>query len=405
MLAPLRRRQTYQGGLLLLIGAALVLPFGSLGAVLMVPLRLDDDIATIIGMLLGVALAAAVGFLPVTRSLERTAARELLGIELPGDARTGTVRETGWRTATWIAAHLGLGAIVVIAAIVLIWLGAPALSAPFRDGERYRIAAIGSVPTGAGGAWVPIAIIAMAMAVIYLIAGAAAIMSRLAPTLLGATPGERIIELERRTSDLANRNRLARELHDSVGHSLSVVTVQAGAAGRVLDSDSEFVRKALTAIEESARTALEDLDHVLGLLREERGATAPTPTLRELGVLVESMRSAGVAVECKESGDLDTVPPSVSREAYRIAQEGLTNVLRHAGTVPVTMHITVDDNDLELSMANPVGAQPPRQLHRRGGRGIAGIRERVAILGGEIDAGIDSGDWRLVARLPLRTLR
>ncbi len=118
--------------------------------------------------------------------------------------------------------------------------------------------------------------------------------------------------------------------HDSVGHALSVVTLQAGAAGRVLDSDPAFAREALGAIEESARAALEDLDHVLGLLREDPVGPAPRATLKDLGRLLEQTRIAGVELDAEVEPEVEHVPAAVSREAYRIVQEGLTNALRHA---------------------------------------------------------------------------
>lgn len=108
-----------------------------------------------------------------------------------------------------------------------------------------------------------------------LIVVAGALLSRAAPWFLGPSAAERIAAMESEAVKLAERNRLARELHDSVGHALSVVTLQAGAAGRVLDSDPAFAREALGAIEESARAALEDLDHVLGLLRDDPSRPAP----------------------------------------------------------------------------------------------------------------------------------
>jgi signal transduction histidine kinase len=194
------------------------------------------------------------------------------------------------------------------------------------------------------------------------------------------------------------RNRLARELHDSVGHALTVTTLQAAAAARVLDSDPEFARRALTAIEETGRTALEDLDHVLGLLREDASAKTPQRTLADLPALFEQTRSAGIEVDA-DLGRIEEIPPVVSREAYRIVQEGLTNALRHAGKVPVTVRLAIRDSRLALEMTNPIHATA--QPRAGGGHGLRGIRERVAILGGRMDAGADDGHWRVTVTLPV----
>jgi hypothetical protein len=170
-------------------------------------------------------------------------------------------------------------------------------------------------------------------------AGGAA-LARLAPRVLGPTRTERLaVQLARAQSAeraLAERNRLARELHDSVGHALTVTTLQAGAAARVLDSDPAFVARALEAIAEAGRAALEDLDHVLGLLRDGggEGTRGPQPDLADLDVLVDRARSAGLTVDVELYGPLAAVPRAISREAYRIVQEGLANALGMPGRCP-----------------------------------------------------------------------
>jgi signal transduction histidine kinase len=182
-----------------------------------------------------------------------------------------------------------------------------------------------------------------------------------------------------------------------------VVTLQAGAAARVLDRDPDAARRALGAIEESARTALADLDHVLGLLREEKAPVrAPQPTLQNLDRLLAQTRLAGTQVRTQVEGNLDLLPAAVSREAYRIVQEGLTNSLRHAGEVPVTLRLAVRRHELELELTNPLATDPAAEARRGGGgRGLAGIRERVAVLRGDMTAAADDGRWRIKVRLPL----
>ncbi|WP_282690602.1 histidine kinase, partial [Streptomyces sp. CC216C] len=224
-------------------------------------------------------------------------------------------------------------------------------------------------------------------------------------------PEDRLAAAERRAADLAVRNRLARELHDSVGHALSAVTLQAGAARRVLDRDPEFVREALTAIEETTRRTVGELDSVLGLLRQDgepdEEGVPYGPGLDALGGL---LAHCGVPVTYEREGDPEdpgVVDPVVAREAYRIVQEGLSNALRHGGgdaASPVRLLIAVRERERELMivMENPLGERPA-VARPGGGRGLRGVAERAVLLGGRAEAGPYDGVWRLTARLPLTT--
>ena len=175
----------------------------------------------------------------------------------------------------------------------------------------------------------------------------------------------------------------------------------------MLDHDPAFARRALTAIEEAARSATADLDHVLGVLREDPTATAPQPTLRSLDQLLESVRAAGVEVAADVAVDIDQIPQAISREAYRIVQEGLTNVLRHAGKVPVMLRLATNAEGLQLELTSPLRALSAGQRRsgsaRPGGRGLRGIRERVTLLGGEMTAATEGQQWRVIVWLPLRS--
>ncbi|HEV7712014.1 MAG TPA: histidine kinase, partial [Asanoa sp.] len=230
--------------------------------------------------------------------------------------------------------------------------------------------------------------------------GFGALAAQLAPTLLGPSLAQRIAALEARAGQLVERNRLARELHDSVGHALTVTTLQAAAAQRALH-DPEFVKRALVAIEETGRSAMEDLDHVLGLLRaaERTDRPAPQRTLADVDRVVADVTGAGLHVTVTRDGPIATVPAAVSREGYRIVQEALTNAVRHAGPVAVTVHIAVVDRSLRIDVANPVTRE------RRAdptGRGLAGMRERVDVLGGRMTAG-PAGDGRFTVAVRLPT--
>jgi len=390
----------------LLIGAALVPPYGTLAGFVVPALEggIGDVAAWAVAIsVCAVVLPIATGMLAPVRALEIAAARLLLDVEA-GAAEVAD-GEASWptrrRSATWFVAHLVVGGVIGTLTVVLPPAVVAACYAPFTSGDVQLGQLDPTVPGGPGSAWiVPLALLAP-LALIYAAAASGAGLARIAPRLLGPSPAERLAALERHAMRLAERNRLARELHDSVGHALSIVTVQAGAAGRVLDSDPAFARQALTDIESSARDGLRDLDHVLGLLREDAPSRAPTPTLADLPRLVDSTRSAGIEVTATLTGPVDEVPRAVSREAYRIVQESLTNAARHAGRVPVSLVLTVGAEHLDLELTNPFDVSRPSRAG--GGRGLAGVRERVTSLRGQVSAGPEAGAWRVAVRLPLHS--
>ncbi|WP_371569073.1 sensor histidine kinase [Streptomyces canus] len=239
----------------------------------------------------------------------------------------------------------------------------------------------------------PLSLAALAATVV----GSGRLITALALRLLGPSPAERLAAMEERTEQLLERTRIARELHDSIGHALTVAVVQAGAARAA--GDPAFTDRALDAIEETGRAALEDLERVLGILRESDRPVSGRPTLTDADRLLESARASGAKVEAELTGPVDTVPGPVSREGYRILQESLTNVLRHAGAVPVRIRIEVTGEALALEVRNPLTADIPGPGR---GSGLRGIRERAALLGGRARTGPDRGDWQVHAELPLR---
>ncbi|WP_433168670.1 sensor histidine kinase [Kribbella sp. CA-247076] len=410
-LGALGRASTYLRWVYLLLGAALVLAFvlvdSALGA-LAQDLDLPAVLSGIVIAILVVGPPIAVGTLPAVREVEGIAVESLLGVrfeERPlGPARTWPQRR---RTSTWFCLHLVTGGVVGTVSTIVVGIGAVLLAAPFRSPGRHELVPDLSYEIRGNWTdlWMPVAALVGIVGLFYLSAAVGALLVYLAPRVLGPTPAERIELLERRTATLAERNRLARELHDSVGHALSLVTIQAAAARRVLASDPEFAETALAAMEESARSALADLDHVLGLLRDDRRPgteTAPQATLADLSRLVEATRAGGITVDVHSEGDLTQLPAAVSREAYRIVQEGLTNAIRHAGRpageLTVDLSIRLDTSGLRLELTNPVSGSSD---HSGGGRGLAGIRERVAVLRGTVEAGLDGNLWRLAVTLPV----
>lgn len=404
LLDPLAARSTWRRWGYLLLGGALLMPYMMAGQVVAglargsagEPLSIADP-GVFLAVLPVVLLTALV--LPV-RGLEVATVRELLVPALtPGPGGSWAER---WRTAGWFTLHAAVGGVVSGLSLALPpfagWLVSLVLV-----GDRAGLLGPGAPGPGWDAWWAVPAAFAVLLGLVYLVAAAGALLARVAPALLGPRPADRLAALQRRADDLAERNRLARELHDSVGHALSVVTLQAGAGARVIDDDPTFAREALEAIADSARDALEDLDHVLGLLREERsGSTAPQPTLADLDDLLTRTGAAGLDVRADVDPAVARVPAAVSREAYRIVQEGLTNTLRHAGRVPVVLRLRTRRDVLLLDLDNPLRGGPRDTApDPGGGRGLVGIRERVEVLGGDVQAGPADGRWHLSVRLPL----
>jgi signal transduction histidine kinase len=175
----------------------------------------------------------------------------------------------------------------------------------------------------------------------------------------------------------------------------------------VFDKDPEFAREALGNIESSGRQALGELDRILGLLREDdEGLRSPQPDLGSLPGLIEQMNTAGLEVRLVVEGAVERVPREVSRFGYRIVQEALTNVLKHAGAVPTEVRVHRTAGALEVEVCDdgpgiPVGT-PAGAAGLGGGRGLVGVRERVALLGGSVEAGPrPDGGFRVWARLPI----
>lgn len=221
----------------------------------------------------------------------------------------------------------------------------------------------------------------------------------------------RVTRAEQHERDLAllavsdERVRIARELHDIVAHSLSVIAVQADAAGAALEHDPTRAREPLRVIHETARSSLGEIRDMLHVLRADKDDIHPAPGLSALDDLLASARDAGLAVESHVQLGGRVLPPVVDLAAYRILQEALTNVIRHAGAVSATVSVRVTatsatDEALELTVANTAG-RPPRKVVSAG-VGLLGIRERVALLGGSLETGsVEGGGFRLFALLPL----
>ncbi|MEV4973374.1 sensor histidine kinase [Streptomyces scopuliridis] len=235
---------------------------------------------------------------------------------------------------------------------------------------------------------------------------------------------ERERESAARTAVDTERARIAEELHDIVSHNVSVMVVQAGAAREVLTTLPDEAAAALLAVEGAGRDAMTELRHLLGLLAPsqhgENGhdgadgmpALAPQPSLSRLSPLIDRIAFAGLPVEVRVSGEPRPLPAGVDLTAYRIIQEALTNALKHGGGEKAEVTVRYADHYLRVEVLNsgpsvlsghrPAPGEPAPEARGGAGRGLLGLRERVAVYGGDLDARRRlGGGYRVRARIPL----
>jgi len=327
------------------------------------------------------------------------------------------------------AALLTLAPAGLITAVVF-WRGRPASPVGIVEvlPRRIRESQLAILPKAPGLAGLQSAAAAGPLRV----AGLLILVSLVSIAIVGAViyAGDRIRRLQseheaatRRALRL-ERARIASELHDVVTHNVSVMIVQAGAARQVLSESPDEAKTALLAVEASGRAAMTELRNLLGLLSPAAAPGAsgasdsalaekdlqPQPGLAQLQPLIERIAAAGLPVELQVSGGLRDLPPGLDLAAFRVVQEALTNVIKHAGRAPTTVRLGLSDTELMVDVADtgrPAGpgrqiAVAPTAVPSGAGRGLLGLRERIAIYGGELDAGPrPGGGWRVRARFPV----
>jgi signal transduction histidine kinase len=220
---------------------------------------------------------------------------------------------------------------------------------------------------------------------------------------VAATRASREIDQRRRQSE--ERLRVARDLHDVIGHNISLINIQASMGLDLMDNQPEQARVALSAIKSASKAALEELRTMLTTLRQDDNAAprSPAPGLDRLPELIELTRAAGLSVEAEVAGRAPPLPAAVHLAAYRIIQESLTNVARHAESARVTVRVTYDDADVRVEIDDEGSAPAGEGAVIGTGSGITGMRERATALGGDLSAGFrQGGGFRVSARLPVR---
>ncbi|HEY0417577.1 MAG TPA: histidine kinase, partial [Gaiellaceae bacterium] len=212
----------------------------------------------------------------------------------------------------------------------------------------------------------------------------------------------RAAERDRDAAATSERMRIARELHDIVSHRVTTVVVQAQAAHATLATDPEATRRSLEAVDVAGRQALAELRDLLGVLRTDGGAggRAPQPGLEDLPRLVDEARARGVPASLTVEGAAYDVEPGIALAAYRVVQEALTNVAKHAGSAPTEVLVRYGSGALEVHVVDTGPGGPAR----RRGHGLVGMEERAALYGGSVQAGeAAGGGFAVRLALPVRT--
>jgi signal transduction histidine kinase len=207
-------------------------------------------------------------------------------------------------------------------------------------------------------------------------------------------------ELQAQAAVVVERGRIARELHDVIAHNISMIVVQAGAAARVLEGEQPHVSGALEAIEATGRKTVDEMRRLLGVLRraDDGLALAPQPDLDDLEALAAQVGDAGLSVDLRVEGAPTAVPPGVGLSAYRIVQEALTNALKHGHATRADVTVRYTPGVLELEVRDD--GSGTESANGGGGHGLIGMRERVALWGGDLAAGREQTGWTVRARLP-----
>lgn len=391
------------------MSARRLLAYGAVGALLALP-GLVLLVVTAAGLVLSVVVVGVpllLGGLVLVSAMarfDRWLVTRLVGLTIddaePGFAgrwnRAGLVRVT--RDAAFVLARsaVGLGALALCVAAVtasIAGLGAFTVDGFLANGQWRSTA-------GASSWWGPLVTLGALVAGAAVLVVAGLLQTTLAG-LLGPTESLRLERARHHQVAADERSRIAADLHDAVGHSLTVTTLQAAAAARVVRTDPDFVAQALHQIETDSRRALAEVDRALALLSGS-AATAP-PDTRQLSGLLDALRTAGMSVT-DEVVLPDALADDLSQAVYRIVQEAGTNALRHSSDGKLIVSVTSDQRALAVRIVSTGSSMDGRPtLGPGGGRGLDGLRARCEALGGSLSAGPnnDGGSWVVTASLPV----
>jgi len=314
-----------------------------------------------------------------------------------------------WRVAVWTVGRLVLGplgfALALVAVIMPVAvIGGIVQAAVYRlgwadwygSGSGAHVSDIVSFWSLVGS---PVVIL-LVPAFAWSVRGLAVLHVVFGRWALGASTSEEVRAATERAEIAEEQVRIDQELHDSIGHMITMNIIQAGAGAHVFESDPEFARQALRNIEERGRAAMGELDRIIATIRGDQQETrAPLAGIGDLDRLVEESRAAGMTIEAHI--DAPPVPAAVGRAAFAIVREALTNAARHAPGALVRVRVERDDDALALEVVNEAPSTPQALSGKGTRRGLSGIRDRAALLGGRSRVGAEAGGFAVRALLPL----
>jgi len=314
-----------------------------------------------------------------------------------------------WRVSLWAVARLVLGPLGFSLALVAVLMPASVVGS-ILQAALYRLGWADLYGVGYGdhvsdivSFWVlvgsPVALL-LIPAFAWPVRGLAALHVAFGRWALGPGENEAVAAANQRASLAEEQVRIDQELHDSIGHMITMNIIQAGAGAHVFDTDPEFARQALKNIEERGRVAMGELDRIIAAIRgDQPEPRTPLAGIGDLDRLVEESRAAGMTIEAHI--DAPQVPAAVGRAAFTIVREALTNAARHAPGAPVTVRVETDGDALALEVINDVPAELRGSSAKGNRRGLGGMRDRAALLGGRSRIGPQRGTFAVRALLPL----
>lgn len=402
-----RPRWWHTGALVhVLLGALFAAPIAFVAysftlALLDPPDRPLERVALIPLLVLSTFLVTGIALLPQVRGTEITIAQRLLGVELPEPVAAPTLA-TRLLGAAWLTVVTGLGAAAVLGLLLLVPPGLAFLAFPFQGHTRFTwpgTELTSSWGSGAGVWWmIPLGLVCVVVAAATTLLGSRALVSW-APTFLGPTEADIAAVQEHAARQAAGANALARDLHDSVGRSLTAITIQASAAQVLLNRDPARAVESLRAIERTGRTAVEELDAVMGILRNGVSAHMTIPATSLAEIVATARQSIDVTADVRT--DISRLPEYAADAVCRVTQEGLANATLH-GTGSAAVVIREEDDDVVVTLLNQVPPQDGTTADPEAEpSGLAGLRERLLLVGGTLETDQTEDNWRLQARIPL----
>jgi signal transduction histidine kinase len=317
----------------------------------------------------------------------------------------------GWRHVAWLAVApitmtIGFTAVILaitVAVSTVLAVGTGAFALIVRP-ESWETDVSSTTATTLAWALIAGGVLAalLSPALFWAVRGMGATARGSARWALGPSRADELAAATARAERAEAQVRIDQELHDSIGHMITMTVVQAGAAAHVFESDPDFAREALKNIEERGRSAMGDLDRIIASIQGS-ASTAPLMGADAVDALVADTRAAGVEIAAEldwGAGGVAEVPDSIGRAVYSTVREALTNAVRHAPGAPVTLAVRREGDDLRVRASNPAPTSGGKKS-REGGRGLAGMRDRIELLGGAVKTGTRAGVFTVDARIPL----